>query len=85
MEEVVQSLEEGITGSQLCVECGDNYSAPQMPHTAMRVSVEENPLKNFYETESLGLEVSYRCPKFHSCGECKRGDIFEEISVKEEA
>ena len=31
-----------------------------------------------------GLEIAYRCPKCRGCIECKKGDIFEDISLKEE-
>ena len=43
---------------------------------------EEKDLRTFYEHEALGLNVMYRCPK---CRNCNPGDIFEQISIKEEA
>ena len=49
-----------------------------------KLSKAEKDIKQFYETEASGLEISYRCPKCRGCIECKKGDVFENISLKEE-
>ena len=49
-----------------------------------KVSQVQKELKQFNDTEASGLEIAYRCPKCRGCIECKKGDIFEDISLKEE-
>ena len=44
-----------------------------------------NPLKPFMEAESIGSEISYRCPSCRDCKDCKNHDTIESISIREDA
>lgn len=41
-----------------------------------------NSLKRFYESQNIGSEIQYRCPKCRACHDCKNCE--EEVSIREE-
>ena len=43
-----------------------------------------NPL-DFVGAEALGAEIPYRCMRCRNCFDCKRGEILEKVSLREEA
>jgi hypothetical protein len=62
----------------------EDISPGDNPGVVNKVTQEEKELKKFYEIETSGLEVAYRCPNCRGCVNCKKGDIFENISLKDE-
>ena len=41
--------------------------------------------RELWKVEAVGAESPYRCAECRNCQKCKRGDILEEVSFKEEA
>ena len=41
--------------------------------------------RKYFETEDIGTQAPYRCMGCRVCGDCKKGDILEATSLKEEA
>ena len=73
-------------GRMRCCRCSlDETDEEENGQYVHRTCQEEKEINKFHEAESLGLGISYRCPKCRACSDCQKGDIFEEISVKEEA
>ena len=49
--------------------------------SANKISVQDN-MKKFLQSQNVGSEIQYRCPKCRSCHDCKNCD--EELSIREE-
>ena len=43
-----------------------------------------NPF-SFVESEALGASAPYRCVRCRNCADCKKGEVIERISIREEA
>ena len=77
----------------LCVVCknwcvntfGDNdwISPPswKVDYVAENIRKEASSLE---QVERCGSEISYRCLRCRNCPECRKGEILEEVSLKEE-
>ena len=64
------------------INCKDCHKLFPVVASAAMICNEDKDLCTFYEHKALGLNLKYQCPK---CKDCKKGDIFEEISINEEA
>ena len=61
---------------------GDDFNPDQCcQHAVLNIKEDGN---RFDEVENLGQEADYRCVKCRSCADCKKGDILEKVSLKEE-
>ena len=41
-------------------------------------------IKTFYEIDTAGTDVSFRCPECRNCGTCKKSQRIDSISIQEE-
>ena len=80
--EVIDSLS---YQTEIQVSCKDCKKLFPVVATDAMICNDEKDLRTFYEHEALGLNVMYRCPKCRNCKDCRKGDIFEQISIKEKA
>ena len=50
-----------------------------------KMEASKRPSGDLWKIEAIGADSPYRCVECRNCQQCKRGDILEEISFKEEA
>jgi hypothetical protein len=62
--------------------CGHCHCEDSWSVGIFNISAEERRL---WHVEELGTESPYRCITCRNCGQCKKGDKLEVISLKEEA
>ena len=64
-----------------CKEHSDSSVSTDICDKALNI---RTTLKNFQEIDELGGTVDYRCVKCRNCADCRRGELLERVSLKEE-
>ena len=71
---------EDVIGVAECVCCFNVF----LP-TVDTIASMQNDLKKFLDLQDLGLKMEYRCPSCRDCINCKRGEHYEKVSIRQEA
>ena len=62
-----------------CIGCND-----VVLFSADTFSTLMNDVNKFLDLQDIGLKMEYRCPTCRNCINCKRGENYEKISIKQE-
>ena len=95
----VESVLEGIPRTRDSVECRPvcthQHCAKHQNEVGWVAPVEWKEIEyeslypvsplGFVEAEALGADVPYRCIRCRNCADCKKGEIIERVSIREEA